>query len=237
MDRFEFYKDLYDREYDRKQELTDNVATPFGVLTVIGGILAYYFQSFKFSDIHSTWSAILFVSAMVPLAYAVYFFAWGMWFLARTFRYRFAKGQAYHALSHAAQLLSYQEGLLTYYRENGESDETAKKEFEEFLINRLSAHAMTNGIINDSRGEDLDWAKRCVLISLVFVVICAVPVGIKAFLEPVKPTKIEIVRSSVNHQQDATSMYAQAKSSPKPQQPPVRLIKEGTKPPVKSPKK
>src|SRR5207249_573121 len=111
MNELEFFKDLYDIEYQRKQELTSNVSTPLTVLTLIGGLLAYHVQSFRLSDLDSPTNEMLAIVTSLLLSIAGYYFFRAAYSLSRAFRFRFTNTSGYHALSHAEELLEYQSGL------------------------------------------------------------------------------------------------------------------------------
>ena len=53
---FEFLKDRYDFELDRKDKLTESLNLPVGILGGLGGLLALMARSFAYRDLVLTWA-------------------------------------------------------------------------------------------------------------------------------------------------------------------------------------
>ena len=62
---FEFLKDRYECELDRKEKLTAALTLPVGILTGLGGILAVRARSFTYRDTLLTWTFAPFMVAAV----------------------------------------------------------------------------------------------------------------------------------------------------------------------------
>ena len=52
---FDFLKDRYDYELQRREQLTSAITLPVGVLTVLGGAMAAMARSFSYEDTLLTW--------------------------------------------------------------------------------------------------------------------------------------------------------------------------------------
>lgn len=52
---FDFLKDRYDYELQRREQLTAALTLPVGVLTVLGGAMAAMARSFSYEDSLLTW--------------------------------------------------------------------------------------------------------------------------------------------------------------------------------------
>jgi hypothetical protein len=63
---FDFLKDRYDYELQRREQLTDALTLPVGVLTILGGAMAGMARSFSYKDGLLTWAfGILLGSAVI----------------------------------------------------------------------------------------------------------------------------------------------------------------------------
>ena len=47
------FRDMYWKEFDRKDKINANLSLPAGILTVLAGVAAFYMQNFPFQNGHS----------------------------------------------------------------------------------------------------------------------------------------------------------------------------------------
>jgi hypothetical protein len=161
----EFYKGLYDNEWIRRAEIRQAASLPTGVLTLLAGVLVFYVRSYSFPH---GWVSIVFFLA---LAGAIVAFLFALYMLLRALF-----GPKYKRIPWPSQIRDYQEGLTEYYRNKPGGDAALSEEFDRFLIDRYVDAANRNAENNVNAGEYLYKANRAVAASLIFVVLCALPV-------------------------------------------------------------
>lgn len=147
---FDFLKDRYDFELERKDKLTAALTLPVGVLTGLGSLLAVMARSFTFRDPVLNWT-------FVPLVIADVF----SFFICLLYLVRAYHRQTYIHLPLLAQLQEAEEELQNYHRATGEDPALADEEFAANLRRRIIESADRNTENNDARSDLLYWTRVC----------------------------------------------------------------------------
>lgn len=130
MDRFEFYKEQYYKELDRKNEITNSLNMPIGILTVFVATLFYLLASFKYSN-----SNILFYIFIIFTLFVVVFLIVSVYHLIKALS-NLHNGYLYAYLNDTDDLEEYRVNLMQYYSSIG-SEDISEKEFEEYIEKEL----------------------------------------------------------------------------------------------------
>jgi len=239
MDHFEFHRDNYLKELQRKHDLGSSIALPVGIVSVIGGAIFLFLKDIKgFSyDLIFSCLAIFLAVSVVSLITAVVFLILS--------DYNFG----YIYVPTSSEVKKYYDDLVEYYEGNSEK---ADPEFIEFLSGEYAANAHTNSINNDSKSAYLHRAKSFIITALVFLLLSSPFYLVKFYkLKQTQKTeitnlqarlgKLEAVMNS-NYQDNPRPQANPPPQSnppppqkPKPEPPKSRVLKESQQPPKSPP--
>lgn len=210
---YEYYRDLYDEEWARRDEIRQAVSFPSGVLTLLAGVLVFYSQTYGFP---TGSAARVFVAAMAVAGVA---FMSSVYFLSRSLF-----GPKYKRIPWPSELRDFQEGLIAYYHGQAGGEAAAREEWERFLVDRYVDATNRNASNNANAGEYLYKANRAVIVALVATAVAAGPVVLDARAGRNMPQRIEITNLGVtgmtkdNTQGGGQPASAPATPPPQPQQ-------------------
>jgi hypothetical protein len=177
----DYYRDLYDSEWNRRDEIRQALALPAGVLTLIAGVLVFYARTFSFPQ---SWSTYVFVFSLITAAAS---FVVAVYMLARA-----VFGPKYTRIPWPSEIRDHEEALLNYYRKRPGGIPAARDEWEAFLIDRYVAAGNRNAANNANSGEYLYKANRAVVITLISIAAGATPVIVDFRATGQQPYKVEI---------------------------------------------
>lgn len=230
MDFYQFNKEHYFFEVNRRHQLTSALAIPIGVLTFLGGVLLVLAKDLEspFSML-ATIQFILIVVSAILMSVTIYFL------IRSYFNY------SYGYIATPKELKEHFEALVIYYSNIGESKQSAEKELEEYINSEYAAHTHRNTQNNDTKSSYLHKANGFLIASLVFIILAGLPYVAKSIMNGTEPQKIEIVNSQTT-QIGAKTMAEEKKPEPtkqqtlppqkveKPSPPPGRIIRESEDP-------
>lgn len=180
----EFYKSLYEEEWARKDELQSSASIALGILTLVGGALVFLIQQLE-SLVYPWRLAFLIAAASAGVA-----MLGAIYQLVRTH-----VGYVYRRLAFPTELLSFQNDLIAWYRSYApampqpERERQAEAEFNHGIVERLVEATDRNTRNNVKRGEHLHRANLLLVITLIFVLTAAIPVGVCMLARnPMTPT-------------------------------------------------
>lgn len=208
---FQFLKDRYDFELERKDTLTTALALPVGVLSGLGGLLAAMARSFSYRVPVLT---DIFASVMIGDIIA---FLVCLVFLARAYH-----AQTYVYLPLLADLEKWGEEFREFNRylqgSRGEVDET----FNDELRRRIIVAADRNTQSNDRRSKWMHFSRIALFCVLGLTALAAIPYV---------ADQVRSTRNTMADQQAPKPTQTEPASAPrKPSFPENRVIKEGREP-------
>lgn len=225
MDDFQFYKENYLTELQRKHDLDSSISIPIGILSVAGSVIFAFIKELKGFE-----RDIVFDAMIVLLAAAVVTLLCSVFFLIRSyFNY------SYRYVPTSSEIKKYNDDLTKFY----EGDQgKAKTDLESYLISEYAANTHTNSINNDSKAAYLHKAKSFMIGALISLFFASLPYFVK-FHKMEQTQKIEIVNSrnsalnmEILKMNDKDSKQSEPKTQPetKPTPPPSRSVKESQQP-------
>jgi ribosomal protein L12E/L44/L45/RPP1/RPP2 len=144
MDYFEFYKDQYHKEIDRKNEISNSLSTPIGIISTLVAGLFYILTTFDFS-LNPILTAVFVILVIVSLI----FLGISIYHLIKAFS-DFHNGFKYAYLNNSDVLDNYHKALKSYYKQTKTTD-TSDAEFNEYLLTELIKTTSINQKNNDSK--------------------------------------------------------------------------------------
>jgi hypothetical protein len=209
---FQFLKDRYDFEVQRKDKLTDSLNLPVAIVGGLGILLGVMARSFTYTDQVLTW---LF---LVPLSAALFAFLTCLVHLARAYR-----RQKHMYLPLLSDLDESQEEFLEFAKVMAGSKTEILDEFEAQVHTRMIDAADRNTRNNDERSSILFMAR----VSLFAVLALTALTGVSYVADQVRFSMSKKDTPS----RPVPSRPAPESTTPQPPQvPPNREIREGDAP-------
>ncbi len=160
---FDFLKDRYDYELQRREQLTAALTLPVGVLTILGGAMAAMARSFSYKDGLLTWAF------GILLGPAVIAFFLCMLNLGRAYH-----RQTYIYLPMLGVLQKFREAWRAFHKQEqkkGEADDSFQHELEKRIIDAADRNTRNN----DQRSRYLFWSRLALFAVLALTAIMGIP--------------------------------------------------------------
>lgn len=183
MDRFEFYKELYFKELERKENLNNSLSTPITLIT--GGIVVIYFFLSVFDFTISVWLSITFILLLSANSIVLIF---SSFFLASAYAkvIPFSKPYGYLYMADPISLEDYYKSLIEYYQKIGQKDhleEISGKDLETHVNELLCEYTKSNSEQNDRKTLKMTRSKRCIMIGFFCMLITTIPLSINIIIK------------------------------------------------------
>jgi len=186
MKHFEFYKELYHKENERRQEILSSLNIPIAVITALATGIYYFITTFEYNTepFLKGFFILLISFSLLSLLLSIYY-------LIRAFS-NFTKGYEYTGIPYVKELFNWYKELEDYYGSTNKS----KKHFESFLIENMVKHIDHNMYVNDKKHGYIYKSKKFLVISLVFSFIVFVPYGYNYFRNKENIYKFELLEKT-----------------------------------------
>lgn len=179
----ELAKELYDAEWNRREQFVSAVAIPISIVTGLGGGLVLLANSFALDNSFVTLAFVLLgVSSVCCLALTVY---------TLVLSYH---GYNYQQIPSPAALQAYYHELVMYYGAQGEQTK-AESEFAKYLCARYIEAAELNARSNASRSAYLYQSMRRIVLALITAALLLIPWTINALDREQAPYRVQIIPS------------------------------------------
>jgi len=161
---FEFLKNRYDFELQRKEQLTAALTLPVAVLSGLGGAIVAMARSFTYMG--DLLTRVFLVALGLDLA------AFFVCLVLLAFAYH---RQRYRYLEHLARLEAWKDDYATSLQAQGFSTANLNTTIKEHLRDRIIDAADRNTDNNDARSEMLYWGRIALFAVLFFTAFAGVP--------------------------------------------------------------
>ncbi|MCO7183892.1 hypothetical protein HER15_08095 [Tenacibaculum mesophilum] len=166
-----FYKSIYDRELNRRKSLDDSISIPTGIISLLIGLLSFYYTSEEYKIIVESNK-----TALILLGIIFVLLTLSIVFLVKSYN-NFLRGFCYPNISLLEKVRHFQKVAIPDYNEQVSKEKQI--DFEEELTNKLIAIADRNTQINDVRALYLYRAKTFIILSLAVIFITTIFLIIK----------------------------------------------------------
>ncbi|MFA8451536.1 MAG: hypothetical protein ACEPOW_12665 [Bacteroidales bacterium] len=170
MNRFMFYKSLYDRELHRKEFLINSANVPIGILTALVVVCAFLLKEFNY-ETHYQWCYFLF---LVFISLGILSIILSISYLMKAMNNMF-RGFKYYEIPHLNFFEKKHTHIMQSYKPNIILKNRAENEFEEYIIQNLVKFTDIHTMINDKRSKQYFLCRRFLVISLLFFIIASIP--------------------------------------------------------------
>jgi len=196
MKQFDFYKELYFKENERRQEVLNSLNIPIAIITALASASYFFITSFDYK-IESFLSGIFI--ALISITGVCLLFA--IYFLIRAFS-DFTKGYEYSGIPYAKELYDWNKNLEDYFEEYEDDRSLAKKHYTKFIIENLVKHTEHNMYVNDKKHGYIYRSKKFLIIALILTLITLIPFGYNHFKKDEKVHKVELIEQKVSSKND-----------------------------------
>lgn len=232
-DRYEFFKRLHEKEFERKDKIEENLTLP---ITIIVGVVAFiYFLinefDFKFdSQLKLYFKPLIFTGGSLLLLSIVFTI---IVYLSRQYR----------AEPYADKLDNYRQELLQYWIQvdPANAETMTKEDFLKYITDLYVSQTTNNTLANDARTKWVTRIKLALMLSVSSLILSLVPFYFNYFNKPDKIHNIYIPSlsqhiDSLNNiiqimkcqNQNLSNQPQTTSPTPtKPTPPPERLIRQG----------
>lgn len=165
MNELEFYRSLYQRELNRRNDLDNAVNIPIGIITLLTALLYFLINHHKFECL-KIWN----LSMSITIFLSIILLLIGIFFLSKSFNNLFV-GFKYLNFPTTRELRNYQIQLENYEIENKTEN---IKSFNNYIIEKYVDYSDSHIKINDKRALSLYRAKTLIICSLTtsFISLC-----------------------------------------------------------------
>jgi len=199
-DRFEFIKDYYFRELNRRNEINGSLSVPIGLITALTGGVSYLLTNF---DYHvKLWLTIFFV---IATGAGLLFLICSVYNLIIAYS-NFPHPYDYFLIADLDELEKYRVGLNEYYESTPALENKSEKEWEDYIISEM---VKNTGLNQRSNKKKFRFSYLCEknLIRALISISCSVPFySVNYALKPdrkpsfnakiVGPGAVEIIQNS-----------------------------------------
>ncbi|HEX8327440.1 MAG TPA: hypothetical protein VF629_07855 [Hymenobacter sp.] len=181
-ERHDFFKELYDKEFTRKEAIENSVNTPITVTTAVAVLV--YFMASEYDNEATGWVLTSFFYVLLALATILALV--GLWSLVKM--YVNIYHQKYRAIPYADELEQYRQQLAAYHTTNASllGQTTADDLFFDYLTQQYINQTASNTKINDTKLKELELTKRLLTVAIGCTVIAFVPFFYNFFVKPDK---------------------------------------------------
>ncbi len=190
-DLLSFYKELYEKEFERKDHIINSLNIQIGLITIFLTIQFYLITSFDFNvfDIISIAfviaSVLIFAISIVSIYYLILAYS------------NFLKGHESSGFQTAEKIEKYRKELINYYRNNDNRQDLIEKDFKGYLISEYILHYDSVLNINDKKTLFIFKSKKYSIIGLIIISI-SIPIYLVNFFtkkDEIRKIKIENLNS------------------------------------------
>ena len=249
MKRFDFYKELYFKEQERKKTLNDSLTLPVGVVSGEIALLFYFYNTiFTISSKIPLWILLIFIIAALCILFSILFLTYSYFDLTikkdENSKFQIDSSFDYKYFDSFAKYEEYYCGLHDYYDEpNIDDRKKSDADLEKVLIKHLVFCIDYNTNLNEIKVSRLWKAKLFLVLGLIFSFSLLIypminePTSEKIQkVNIVEPINIKIMSTpnegKSGNDNPAPKVQETPKKQPKvkPQEPKIRSIPEGKEP-------
>lgn len=187
-DKFEFYKEFYFKELNRRNEINSSLTIPIGLITALIGGVSYLLTNFEYHC--RVWLTIPFVMATST---GVMFLICAVFNLIKAYT-NFPGHYDYILIADIDVLESYYQSLQKYYASDPGLYDNADKDFEEYIITEMVRNTGANQRTNNRKTKFSYNCEKYLICSLIAISISlpffSIDYGIKPDKKPIVNVRI-----------------------------------------------
>ncbi|MCB0395865.1 MAG: hypothetical protein KDD36_04400 [Flavobacteriales bacterium] len=225
MNLFEFFKELYFKENDRKLELQNALNIPIITVTAIVSILFYFVTTFSYGKDSYCLNAI-FVILSIGTALVLLF---SIIHITRSYTGIWT-GYDYSYVAGAKKLQDWYGDLMQYYNERNGTISDINEAFKQGVLNKFTESIDKNRLINDLKFKYLFRAKQGLVIAVYLTMATSIVYLSNFFQAPNESHNSEIMTPEEDQQNGGSQDSKPVEPPPPPPPPPNEIQTEGAEP-------
>ena len=164
-DRLNLYKEMHYFELNQREKLITSLAIPFGIASLLFGLVAYYVDGFPSprASTEATIFVVMFVLGTSALLVSLLFLVKAL------------LAHKYHYLADAVKMETHHKALVAFCAQAARKPADADGLFEDVLLVRLSTVVASNSRMNGRRGSFRQQGIILLLVAGFFLVACVLP--------------------------------------------------------------
>lgn len=167
---FDFCNEQYFRELDRKASLTNALALPIGIGTLISSGMLFVAKSVGAVETRIELIVVgLIVAVAISLLVAIIC-------LCKSYL-----GYTYQYVPTFSNLRAYRQSLCAFYKDSDRADSLSEAEAISYLLDKIISTTQTNFNNNNRKSGFIYLANRALVIALGFLLLAATPVMFSQF--------------------------------------------------------
>jgi len=223
MSSFEFYKELYHLENQRRETINNSLSIPLAILTGLVAGVYVLFTTFPFDQnlITTICFSILLICGIFSMGYSSFYLCK---VIVKKLNWRSARSSfEYKAIADPTSLLRWNESLESTFAGDPDEERLILSEFQRQLREQFVECAHHNQKVNDDKVEEALISKLTAVYSLIFFFLSIIPYVIaylhkndeiyRVQIENSKNEKEHVVIKNYNYAND--ELFDTAKSKPK----------------------
>ena len=191
MDNFEFYKELYFKENERRMEVQNSMNIPIAVITATASVEFYLITTMNYKNgVINNW-IFYFLIGFSNIGLLISIFN-----LIRAFG-EFFKGYEYSSIPYVQQLYDWSLNLDKYFKDQGKTTQDAEQHFKKYMVENLIKHTDHNMYVNDQKFTCIFLSKKFLIFSMICTLLSIGPYFYSKFTttkELLKPKQLELVK-------------------------------------------
>jgi hypothetical protein len=233
MNRFDFCKELYFKESDKKNEINNSLSLPIGVIT--GFVVAFFYLlttfDFECNLFQTLFFSLLGVASIIYLAASIYH-------LIKAYS-NFHNGYDYLYLADSLELENFYKELKKYFKDNPTLTDTSEEDFENFIVDEMIKDTDTNQKNNKKKNWHRYVCEKHLITAFILLSITLIPFGFNYAYKKDKQATVSVDLQSRNNANFIDSLLSKHinmnnnNPPPKPTGPPSQVIKEGQDPQIR----
>lgn len=186
MNRYEFFKELYFKELDKRNEINNSLSLPIGLITAVVAGIFYLLTNFDYR-----YYFIITILFSVAVIAAISFLVASIYHLIKAYT-DFPKGYEYSLIADANDIEDYYKQLKEFYSVNPSSINTADHELESYVLTEIIKNTDDNQKNNKRKNKFRYNCEKYLIAAFILLCLSLPFFGINYALKTDKKEPIEV---------------------------------------------
>lgn len=197
MELLDFYKELYHKENDRRNDIEGSLNIPILIITTLSTVAFYFITNFDYKvNLFLLGDCLSLKTVFITgVAITVGAIILSVYWLRRAFVH-YSNEYDYSGIPYLQKLHDYYKELVNYYQGIGKAVSDADEHFNNYLKDNLVKHIDHNMYVNDNKRRFIYKCKKILVVALITTLITSIPFGINYFKKDSTVYKVDIFPNS-----------------------------------------
>ena len=190
MNKLDFYKESYYKEFEKKTSLENSLNFPFGIVSAFLGLWFYFLSNYDFKSDGAC--NYLFI---ISMSISVFSIVIAVIYLLTSYHHLRVK-YSYGYLPEASKIDAYNKTLVEWHINNGSNVVSAEIEFEDYLVSKFIEAKDIDFKMNEKKIGFLHRGKAFLFYSILLLLVTSFLCGFNSYHKKINKEniyKVEIV--------------------------------------------